>query len=145
MNLNQLCTFNYPIYPDDPTKTTLTKIHNKNEDTTLIISSSSTASTISTTIATGTATSQQINTNEDTYLLGESTTKHPINRNVASSSGTTIPTGCQDLKNSGHSLNGLYSVKSNRTKNKIDTVFCIFNSDQGTVEKKKKLVIQIQL
>lgn len=132
MNLNQLCTFNYPVYPDDPTKTIPTKT--RNEDTTSILSSSSAASAMSNTKVPGTSTTQRISTSEDAYLQDDLTTKYPINKSVASSNIITMPTSCQDLKDMGHSLNGFYSVKSNGAKKKIDTIFCIFNNNQAIAD-----------
>lgn len=113
-------------------------IHNKNEEirqndglnTTIITTSCSTAST-ATTIAPTTSSQQYISTRKDESATGKRNEMNPNHNDMI------IPSSCQDLKDIGYSLNGFYSVKSQKAKNKIDTVFCNFsNNNQATAESK---------
>ena len=52
-------------------------------------------------------------------------------RDDPSTKATGIPTSCQDLKQLGHSLNGLYLIKQslpNNRRMKVQTVYCDFQS-----------------
>lgn len=42
-----------------------------------------------------------------------------------------MPSSCKDLQLLGHTLNGFYSVQGKDSNNKIETIFCQFESEQS--------------
>lgn len=122
-DINHICTFYFPDYPDSPTFK-VPMIHRKEgTNTATTVSDKSKSSAID---------------RDNGFHAEESATKLQSNKKDDNDSynnkGGMVPSSCKDLNEIGHTLNGFYSVKSKIVKNKIDTIFCNFNNDQSAPE-----------